>query len=743
MAALEKSKITISGVRGKIIVTNAEGEKISQWGGNECFLTCESSSGYLLVVRAARHKVSDGTMFRLPLMKNAFSSFVQQGKLTVQIPHMNVSLCTILITTTTDIHQLVMMGAILSDKSRWVTSIERNVLLNAAKKKRGFAVNSEPPASDIRHLSEAEMAAGEDPYEGMENVDKMGPFTHRNDAWCHESAGMAATGSSEQPTGPGGLLSPNRGFTSSSLNAEQQAAAKAFDQGNSVFVTGGAGTGKSEWMKHVLSKYPNREATVVTAATGVAARLIGGSTVHSFAGIGLGQGTLDEILARVRSRPEVVHSWTKCRMWLIDEIGMISKSTFELLDKVARAMKKKPKEAFGGIQMILVGDFMQLPPISRGSSSGTEPEFCFLAPCWQALELITIEFRQDFRHATDREFSRAMNDVRCGEITERTRALLEASLDRELDLQFGIVPTHIMSLTRDVDKFNEEKMKELISDEFQRYTAEDFTTVPSLNLNNETSFPEVLHLKVDAQVVLLSRIASSDLQNGDRGVVIGFLAQQRGQPMPLIRFETGEERVISPVKTEVMGRGVVIATRTQVPICLAWALTVHRVQGMTLPNIVVRLDNSFFEYGQVYVALSRVRRAEDLKLTKCDLSGIKASKTAVNFYSRLFPAFRKEMMDREREKSATVGGSALVYGKKQHRASSTESQGHSQFMVGGHRAERHNIIRQTNEPQAEDTLVVLSAVEEIPLVARSTTSVSSSIYVPVDNRPKIILDEDE
>lgn len=595
----KKPKVSVGSVRGKVIVQNQSGEKISQWGGTECFLSREDGIGYCFVVKSSRHKRGQGTFFRLSGLRQVLSLCTHDGKLTLMLPHEQVSICTVFVTSNDDIPQLQAMADILQDRSRWPSAIEVNLSAVSVKVKQ----------SDV---SESLIAADQ-----VRDVPQIGASS----------------------------LPDLSGATRGALTTEQQRAFKFVEQGESVFITGKAGSGKSQWIRHVLSRYPDRDATVVTATTGLAARQFGGSTVHSFAGIGLGQGSFEQIVERVRSRPEVVRSWQRCRMWIIDEVGMLPKDTFDLLDKVARAMKKKPHEPFGGIQMILVGDFLQLPPVTR---RGEELTFCFQASAWRSLGLRSCEFSQDFRHANDVEFAQCMDDIRGGQLTPAGMELLSSCLNRKFDNSNGVEATHIMSLHKDVDAFNETQLGLLPETFFQRYHAEDSVTTASITLNNEVSFPEVLTLKKGAQVVLLARLPNSELQNGDRGVVTGFSPQASGQHLPIVLFEKmGEELVVSPARVDVTSRGVAIASRVQLPLCLAWALTVHRVQGMTLPSVVIRLDRSFFEFGQAYVALSRVRKREDLSLLAFDRSAIKAPAPCIDFYANLFPSFRAERAARQ------------------------------------------------------------------------------------------------
>ena len=196
----------------------------------------------------------------------------------------------------------------------------------------------------------------------------------------------------------------------------------------------------------------------------------------------------------------------------------------------------------------------------------------------------------------------------------------------------------VMARRKDVDRHNAQRLQQLDSVNFQRYASEDYAAVPGTDIDSEVSLPAVLTLKEGAQVVLLASLPDTpQLSNGDVGVVLRFVSQTHGPALPFVRFSTGVEAVVPAVTMEVYGRdGRLTLSRRQVPLQLAWALTVHRVQGLTLPMVRLRLDSSFFEAGQAYVALSRVRRAEDLSLTAFDASVIaRVSKDACELYDSL------------------------------------------------------------------------------------------------------------
>ncbi|KAG5506138.1 hypothetical protein GH5_05821 [Leishmania sp. Ghana 2012 LV757] len=697
-----KPKMTMSAVQGKISVFAEDGERIGQWGGTECFLSRQSGLGPCLVVRSSRHKKHEGTFFQLIRLQRVVSTRVAEGHLTVMVPHEQRQ-CSVFIDTTEDLDELRMMAGVLQDKARW-KDMERNV---ASRSRNGPLCGGKGDgggrgSAELRDPSLAQLSGRGAEDDDDDSYGEEMKVTHYD--------GSAAAGSAVQGcslAGPSAVASPtpvtssqssapqrstmvagssNRSGPITSITAaqqqqrswtnEQHRAMQLVRAGYNVFVSGAAGTGKTEWLLHVLQHVLPRTRqrrgvkggadpgaaeeeeenavdtgrVTVTAATGIAARLIGGKTVHSFSGIGRGEGDLDAILQRVQNKPDVVRAWQRCEVLVIDEISMLSSHTFAQLDRIARALRASmPSPAspsprrhqtnnatlpFGGIQLLVVGDFLQLPPVSRGAGEEMQP--AFMAAVWRSCEFQSIIFTKDYRHAEDPRFAECCAAVRRGECTPLVREVLEACLGRELEERFGVEATTLLARRKDVDRYNAERLRQLESMQFQRYASEDYAAVPGANIDDDVSLPSVLTLKVGAQVVLLASLPNEpSLANGNLGVVVGFVAQTHGPALPLVRFSTGVEAMVPAVTMEVYGRdGRLSMSRRQVPLQLAWALTVHRVQGMTLPMIRLALDKSFFEAGQAYVALSRVRKAEDLSLTALDLDVVAArvSTEARDFY---------------------------------------------------------------------------------------------------------------
>mmetsp|Transcript_16852 Transcript_16852/g.37415 ORF Transcript_16852/g.37415 Transcript_16852/m.37415 type:complete len:625 (+) Transcript_16852:202-2076(+) len=436
------------------------------------------------------------------------------------------------------------------------------------------------------------------------------------------------------------------------LNEEQREAALHILEGNNVFLTGSAGTGKTFLLRYVIQEMVHKhgeEAVAVTAPTGIAAINIGGQTLHRFAGIGLGNGDPAVLMNKVMKSAAAVDRWSKCKVLIIDEISMLDKDLFELLDGIARKIHENDCP-FGGMQVVVVGDFMQLPPVSIGK----ELEFCFESDVWEAAAFNvrkgTMSLKQVERQK-DRHFVKYLNEVRLGVMSDEFLQLLEGCLvGKKPDPEHGIIPTKLYSNNREVDKENSERLTELQGEVVSVQAEDKWKTKPSkpgmtafFRKALDAQVPEMLELKLGAQVMLLRNRARSyalpssgpSLVNGSRGKVIGFSesVQCPGMQVPTVQFDNGLTTTIGPVEYFYRapgGDGEII--RYQVPLKLAWAATIHKSQGCTLTCAELMLENTF-DFGQVYVALSRVKGIEGLWLSKpIRASSIKANPKVLKFY---------------------------------------------------------------------------------------------------------------
>uniref|UniRef100_F7ET02 ATP-dependent DNA helicase PIF1 n=1 Tax=Monodelphis domestica TaxID=13616 RepID=F7ET02_MONDO len=408
------------------------------------------------------------------------------------------------------------------------------------------------------------------------------------------------------------------------LSPEQARVLSAVLSGKSIFFTGSAGTGKSYLLKRILGSLPPK-GTVVTASTGVAACHIGGTTLHAFAGIGSGKAPLAQCVA-LAQRPSIRQSWASCQRLVIDEVSMVEASLFDKLEAVARAIRQQDKP-FGGIQLIICGDFLQLPPVTKNNQP---PQFCFQAKSWRKCIQLTMELTEVWRQ-TDPTFISLLQAVRLGrcsdEVTQKLKATARHKVERD-----GILATRLCTHQDDVALTNERRLQQLPG-QVHSYEAVDSDPTMVRTLDSQCPVSHLLQLKLGAQVMLVKNLAvSQGLVNGARGVVVGFEADGRG--LPTVKFLCGVTEVVRTERWTVHGPGGQLLSRQQLPLRLAWALSIHKSQGMTLDCVEISLAR-VFESGQAYVALSRARSLQGLRVLDFDPNVVRCDPRVLKFYASL------------------------------------------------------------------------------------------------------------
>ncbi|KAH8273738.1 hypothetical protein KR018_011633 [Drosophila ironensis] len=416
------------------------------------------------------------------------------------------------------------------------------------------------------------------------------------------------------------------------LSEEQMEVLKACTSGKSIFFTGSAGTGKSFLLRRIISALPP-EGTVATASTGVAACLIGGTTLHAFAGIGGGDATMQRCL-ELASRPVSAQTWRKCKRLIIDEISMVDGQYFEKIEAVARHIRRNDRP-FGGIQLILCGDFLQLPPVVKTDFGAAAPQqrFCFQSSVWETCIQGVYELKQVHRQS-DPEFVKILNHLRIGHVNEGITTRLAATSKQKIEGN-GILATQLCSHTNDANSINESKLENLEGDKVL-FKADDSDATMTKTLDQQIQAPSQLYLKVNAQVMLLKNInISGGLVNGARGVVVRI-----EKDLPVVRFKNNQEYVCKHEKWIIKTATGGLITRRQVPLKLAWAFSIHKSQGLTLDCVEMSLSK-VFEAGQAYVALSRAKSLQSIRILDFDAKQVWANPQVLQFYK----GFRRKLMD--------------------------------------------------------------------------------------------------
>lgn len=410
------------------------------------------------------------------------------------------------------------------------------------------------------------------------------------------------------------------------LTEKQERAFQYMIEGKNILLTGPSGVGKSLLIKLFKNFYANHRNIAVTSTTGVSALLIGGTTVHSYLGIGLGTGSVEYLTKKILKNSRSKQRWKSLETLIIDEISMLSPELFDKLENIARNIKNI-NNPFGGIQLILVGDFLQLPVV--GSD-----DFCFEAKTWNKCIDHTIHLTEIMRQS-DRDFQDVLNDLRMGNVSDRAKKLLLSRINVPLENEAGILPTKIHTTNVAVDDINERELSKLDAEFYQydmhiHFYENIYNREDALEKYRKNCLaPDKLQLCKGAQVMLLHNLdLESGLANGSRGVVTGFL-----EDLPVVKFLNGQDRVIDFHSWEIEEGDQKQVRITQIPLKVAYAVTVHKSQGITLDFAEMDLNN-LFAYGQGYVALSRIRNEKGLNITGINFAGIKAHPKALEFYKK-------------------------------------------------------------------------------------------------------------
>jgi ATP-dependent DNA helicase PIF1 len=386
----------------------------------------------------------------------------------------------------------------------------------------------------------------------------------------------------------------------------QQEALTILKTGANVFLTGKPGSGKT-YTVNTYTRYLQEAGipTAVTASTGIAATHIGGITIHSWSGIGIKKSLSKFDVDRIASTERLSKRISKTAVLIIDEVSMLDGAVLQSVNAVCQAVRQS-SEPFGGLQVVLVGDFFQLPPVAR---EGEAPaRFAFTSRAWAALNPLVCYLTEQHRQA-DSEFLDILSALRENTVAQKHRR----QLDERCVEPAGPVKnsmTRLYSHNSDVDRINEAQLKK-IEGSIKAFRMKELGKKSLVEqLRRGCLSPDYLMLKEGAAVMFTKNDPKGKFVNGTLGTVSGWHKHTR---LPIVTTKAGRRVEAEPMDWTIEDNGRVLARVTQVPLRLAWAITVHKSQGMSLDSAVVDLSQAF-ESGQGYVALSRVRTLQGLYL---------------------------------------------------------------------------------------------------------------------------------
>jgi len=459
------------------------------------------------------------------------------------------------------------------------------------------------------------------------------------------------------------------------FSEEQQKILEKCKEGKNIFITGPGGSGKSAIIREIYSRvnqqsYSNMYSTPkiiqVCALTGCAAVLLNcrAKTIHSWGGIGQGTGSIEWNIEKITSNKFKKKNWLKTDILIIDEVSMMSKKLFDMLNAIGKRVRKNSLP-FGGIQVIFSGDFFQLPPVGDVADDPDTCKYCFESEDWNTVFAPEdqVQLVKIYRQSEDDVYASILNQLREGRLKRSSYDILKQQIGKPVPENCLIKPTKLFPRRHNVDIINQAEMSKLVDAiEFvyelkyeidaeppststkskynvptpnSKSSTTKTTTIEEIQyehayLERNTPCEKKIKLKIGAQVMCIVNLPDLGLCNGSQGVIVRF--NEIG--LPVVKFlNISTEIVVTPhkwVSENIPNIGI-----SQIPLILAWALTIHKAQGATMELAEIDVGNNVFECGQTYVALSRVKSIKGLYLTAFCYDKILTNKKVKEFYLRL------------------------------------------------------------------------------------------------------------
>jgi ATP-dependent DNA helicase PIF1 len=460
------------------------------------------------------------------------------------------------------------------------------------------------------------------------------------------------------------------------LSEEQQYAYRMFSRKENMFITGAGGTGKTRLIEYLVKRCKSMGSNYqVCAMTGCAALLLpkicNARTLHSWSGIRLCKGDPTNIVELALKNKRTRATWRKTEVLIVDEVSMMSVKVIEVLNIIAKTARVNQKP-FGGMQVVFVGDFYQLPPVGTNGDADTD-KFCFESDIWSTLipKMNHIELKTIFRQ-TDPKYREILLQIRKSELSDDNAEILRKCLHRDFDSEQhnGCVPTKLYPTRAKTEQLNATMFSKLTGniksfacdkksncstylESNKPLSPNDSVKCKSLHpavveyetqqLMSTSSYTDIMYLKVGAVVMCTVNLdMENGICNGSQGVVSRFVKNDLGKYIPEVTFSNGITKIIEPYFKQSDEYPTVAVG--QIPLCLAWALTIHKIQGATLTMADIDVGSQIFECGQTYVALSRVKSMDGLYLSAFSPDRIRANETVSEFY-RSLPNIDMTIMD--------------------------------------------------------------------------------------------------